>query len=219
MLRSTNVICIYVCNNYAICAVLFCQTMFLTKHQLINLFLRDKMKSSKHISLEKTIKYFCSHQLCIMRPSEASFMCECVAKMEPGQQSLEIGRKYGGSMILMCLANRRIKVYSLDINEDWRDLVKKIAKSYGVRRKQFKMLTGDSRNHVWDRGPLHFILLDGWCIESDLSRYPQLLENGGVLMISGYHPWKKHVEKFAAEHPEFQFLKRVKNNIAFKKAA
>ena len=182
----------------------------------INRILNDNL-SIKNTHLKSMINYFVAHRLCKQQVNEVEFLCKCIQKLVPGSQVLEIGRKYGGGMLCMSKANPNIRVFSLDITDKHRVLTRKLAKLYGVRRKGFKMLTGDSREYEWVNGPIHFLFIDGWQIESDLVRFPPLVEKGGMVMINGYRPWKKYVDAWANKNKEFRFRKVVRDNILFSK--
>ncbi len=82
-------------------------------------------------------------RVCVQTKPEAMFLNKVACKIMNGK-ILEIGRKMGGSLIVLCLSSPDSRVYSMDISTAHIKRVKQNLKYYGVRASQYKLITADS---------------------------------------------------------------------------
>jgi len=160
--------------------------LHITKYDLIKKLLDGEVEPA-YKDAANAAKFLTAYRLCKQTEKEALFMMSCASKVINGGRILEIGRKYGGSMILMCIANPKAKMYSMDFKPKWFELSRKLAEVYGVGQDRFKMITADSRKYKWDRKKaIDFLFLDGNEFYDDLVRYSPFVRKGGMIMVNGY---------------------------------
>ena len=94
---------------------------------------------------------------------------------------LEIGRKYGGSTVLMSAPLNRGHLYSLDIvmNKD-------AEKNIGSYRDKVTFITADSKELKWDL-PLDLVFIDGDHsyngVKSDIKKYKGYVKDDGYIVF------------------------------------
>jgi predicted O-methyltransferase YrrM len=94
---------------------------------------------------------------------------------------LEIGRKYGGSTVLMSASLNRGHLYSLDIamNSD-------VEKNVGSYKNKVTFITADSKEIEW-KLPLDLVFIDGdhsySGVKSDIKKYHKYVKDNGYIVF------------------------------------
>ena len=112
--------------------------------------------------------------------AEAALLYKYAKKKKEGRL-LEIGRKHGGSAVLMASALTLGKVYSIDIR-NYPEVKENIV---GLEHK-IHILTGDSRKVEWSM-PIDLLFLDGnhsyEYVTSDVKKYVPLIRPDGYFIM------------------------------------
>ncbi len=172
-----------------------------------------KIKPALKFNLVKLTNFLVCLRLCKQQKEDIHFLCNHVRRIRHGGIVLEIGRKYGGSMILMCRANRNIKVYSLDIETKYKVFTAKLAKLFSVSRKQYRIITADSRKYTWNGCKIDLLFLDGWHFYKDIMRHSKYVRNGGKIIVN--HPSRgstQIINKFLSKNSNFRRHSKVGHN-------
>ncbi len=166
----------------------------------------DNIDTVNRTKLRWLIRYLVDHGLCSQTFMEARFMCQLVTNLPDGGKILEIGRKNGGSMVLMCRANPKIKVYSVDLNDKLNSVVKRLAKRCKVNSKQYTLINHPSNKVRW-RKPIDLLFLDGdhsyKGVYKDLCHFGHRVTGSILLHDTNQRGVGKAIERFSRKNEEF----------------
>jgi len=137
--------------------------------------------------ISELAKILISKKTILQTEKEASLMCRTSEVIKNGI-IVEIGRCRGGSLILMCKSSPSSVVYSIDISDEYNQMVKNHLEYLNIQESQYELLEGDSTDisKTWDK-EIDLIFIDGDHSENavfkDLSNWiPSVKKNGFVLM-------------------------------------
>jgi len=126
-------------------------------------------------------------RLCQQAKKEVIFLAECASKIQNGV-IVEIGRRKGGSLLILCSHSPTSKVYSIDSQSKYDDSIVKLLKASDISRDRYKLIVEHSQSiHKWDCGDIDLLFIDGNhnfnAAYKDLLLWVPRVKPGGLVMM------------------------------------
>lgn len=132
-----------------------------------------------------------SPKICKQAKKECLMMCE-IANQTKGT-IVEIGRKHGGSLVLLCICSPSSKIYSIDISPQHDKNVLKLCNKFRVSRNQYELIIGDSIevSRKWNK-QIDLLFVDGdhstEAVYKDMVSWVPYVKPNGSILVHDYFP-------------------------------
>ena len=165
------------------------------------------------------------HKICLEEPEEMRLLYETAGLIENGL-IVEIGRWYGGSLVLLCLGSPSSKVISIDTCTAYDKPARKLLNEYSIDKSRYLFVEATSQLMTdWNRGPIDLLFIDG-CHEeaavfNDLKVWvPRLKKDGLLIMHDIYCRMKgpkRAIARYLEENKNLSTIKRAKTSVLMRK--
>lgn len=125
-------------------------------------------------------------RLCQQAEEEVVFLADCASKIQNGV-IVEIGRRKGGSLLILCSYSPTSKVYSIDSKVTYDDSIAKLFKEWEITEDRYELIVGHSQNiDKWDK-PIDMLFIDGNhlynAVYRDLEIWVPRVKIGGFIIM------------------------------------
>lgn len=164
-------------------------------------------------------------KICKQARPEATLMCDVASSVNKDGVICEIGRYFGGSLVLMALSTDA-KIYSIDCSDEHNRKATKMCNKYCISEGKYEMITDYSENVArnWHK-EIDLLLIDGdhthEGVMSDLVAWiPHVKKSGHILMHDYIQDEGPHSasKQYRRENPHvMRKIKLVKTMALFEK--
>lgn len=123
---------------------------------------------------------------CQQTPDEAKFLAETASLITDGV-IVEIGRRFGGSTLLLCSYSKNSKMYSIDTETVDSERAFKLLTDHGILPESFTFITNHSQHISKWNVPIDLLFIDGNhttnACRIDLEIWVPRVKPGGLVLV------------------------------------
>jgi len=122
--------------------------------------------------------------------NECHLLCQMSSKISGGN-IVEIGRKMGGSLLLLSASSDNCHIFSVDIRDKHLNEARDLCDQF-IPRDKYSLITSSSVlfGQEWKNGPIDLIFIDGdhsyGAVLEDLQTWIPHVKSGGIVLMHDY---------------------------------